>query len=646
MPYGWMGTDLEVDLSSGKVEKQQGDPKLVETYLGGKGTSFKTLWDRIPPDVDPLSPDNLLIIGVGILTGTIVPSANRAVIAFQSPVTDTPSFCALGGHWGAEIKQAGYDNIVISGKSPTPVYLWINDDKVELRDASHLWGKSISETRRMIREELKVDKAEIAGIGPAGENKVYVASIEHSAGTSASRAGIGAVMGSKNLKAIAVRGTKDVDIANAPRLIELCEGILSRTDEIRKHQLGNYEEMWRFLLSGSCWGNIGEGMPDELKQGVRGSLQTIKDFIDTSRAREMGGYNCGIRCKHRYPLPDGRSVTFKCIPFAGFMTNAKMIDCDFAVACLDLTQEMGMDAISTGNTVALAIDLYEKGILTKKDTDGMHLEWGNKEVFLSLIGKIARREGIGDVLANGVYRAAHQIGKGAEECICTVKKLDQIPFVMFGPYPALALAISDRADSTRVETNPPQLMRLYPLEDREAYIKSGFFHYPKELEPYLLEEVDWSGANYEGWVQFAAYDEEGYTLSNLTGICMYWMGFLHYPPINSRALIADLISSTTGMDIDEAETTKIIKRVINLVKASNLRAGLRRKDDTVPEIWFKRSPRPPWVTLDHGRFDKWVDRFYEIRGWNKDGIPTKETLEELGLDYVSQDLEQRGILTG
>jgi len=239
MRYGWTGINLEVDLSQGSIEKEETDSGLDETYLGGKGTNARILWDRVPPDIEPFSPDNLLIFGTGVLTGTLVPSANRAIITFKSPVTGMHSHSAMGGFWGAELKRAGYDTIIIRGKAATPVYLWVNDDKVELRDASHLWGKGTHETQRLIREELANDNVQTVCIGPAGENKVYAASIEHSIGVSASRAGVGAIMGDKNLKAIVVYGTKDVNIAKPAELVELCDQILSRTDRVRE-VLENY----------------------------------------------------------------------------------------------------------------------------------------------------------------------------------------------------------------------------------------------------------------------------------------------------------------------------------------------------------------------------------------------------------------------
>ncbi|MDP3880049.1 MAG: aldehyde ferredoxin oxidoreductase N-terminal domain-containing protein, partial [Dehalococcoidales bacterium] len=234
MFYGWAGTNLEIDLSSGNIEKKEIDRKIFSTFLGAKGTNARILWDRVPPEVDAFSPENLLIVGAGVLAGTMAPSANRATITYKSPVTDIHSYSVLGGYFAPRLKFAGYDTIILSGKSPTPVYLWIDDDRVELRDASHLWGKNTRETQKILREELEEYEIEILCIGQAGENRVYSASIEHGPGASASRGGAGAIMGDKRLKAIVVHGTRDVNVADPARLVELSQTILERTGVVRR----------------------------------------------------------------------------------------------------------------------------------------------------------------------------------------------------------------------------------------------------------------------------------------------------------------------------------------------------------------------------------------------------------------------------
>lgn len=647
MLYGWSGAALEVDLSTGSIEKSQGDRERYERYLGGKGTNARTLWERVGPEVDPFSPENPLIIGAGVLTGTIVPSANRAVVTFRSPQTGLHHYSGIGGFWPAELKRAGYDTLVVSGRSSTPVYLWVDDDRVELRDASHLRGKATHETKRLIREELNRQDVQVICIGPAGENRVYGASIEDGTGSSASRGGPGAVMGDKRLKAIAVRGTKDIYVAKPSRLAELSEFILGRTGPLRKYlDAFSYDlNMWEMYAA--YFGNLNETIAElslDLQADIAGAAEKCQSLIDTRRLREMSCYNCGIRCKHAFRRPDGGVSFCKCQSWWTFMFNCKLIDYDFALESYALCERYGMDSVSVARYVAFAIELFERGVLTEKDTDGMQLEWANPEVAYSLIHKIASREGIGDLLANGTFEAARQIGNGAEEYVHLSKKTEQIiaAATFFVPYGALLLGISDKGDATR---NMGNFGGMYWNSGRqEEYINSGYCRYPKEYEQYLLTDFDWTGDQPEPACQIAAYDEESFCITDLTGLCNFWSAFFPDQPIHTRALKADLISCITGMDLDEDGLTRIARRVINLVRACNLRLGLTRKDDTVPKLFFKKTPFPPMQTLDPDKFDRHIDRFYEIRGWTEAGVPTRETLRQLDLDDVGESLERSGTI--
>ncbi len=647
MPYGRTGTTLEINLSRGKVEKRQTDPELDANYLAGKGTNTKLLWDRVPPEVGAFSPDNLFIVGAGLLSGTLVPGANRTCITYKSPVTDLHCYSNLGGFFGPELKYAGYDTIIITGKSPSPVYLWINNDQVEIRDANHLWGKTPHETQRIIREETKNEKVQTMAIGPAGENKVYFATVEHNATAVAGRGGAGTIMGDKNLKAIAVYGTKDVTVANTPRLIELGEHIISRTWGTRQRIVERTG--YTYFRFGVNWGDEGNcsgvRTPEHQKE-IHNLAKKATDFINQNKIREVACANCVIRCKQAYLNPEGGHTFIKCGPYYP-MIATQILEPEFSIAYLHLCEKYGLDLYTTGNCIAFAITLYEKGILTKKDTDGLHLEWKNAKVALSLIEKIARREGIGDILANGTYRAARQIGNGAENYAFDSKKLDLMMIRVYHQHHfALAAAINDKGIE-RMDSSAPGLVIHLPREQREAYIADGWFSYPKAMEKYLLDGDDPATGNPDlvANCQFSAYDQEQYAIADATGLCTYWLGFWMCPAINSRTLITDLISSATGMDIDEAELTKIARRIITLGRAYNVREGIRRKDDCVPKHVFQRTPPPPEMKLDPVTFKKLIDTFYKISGWDSDGIPTKETLGDFGLDYVRQDLEQRGILT-
>jgi aldehyde:ferredoxin oxidoreductase len=651
MFHGWIGLNLKIDLSQGRIIKREGGRQDYEEYLGGKGINARTFWDEVSPDTAPFASENPIIISTGVLTGTMVPSANRAVFTFRSPQTLLHHYSAFGGYWPAEFKHAGYDTLIITGKSPRPVYLWIRDDAVEIRDAGHLWGENTYFTKLSIREELKNSQVQVLSIGIAGENKVFGATVEDGAGASASRCGPGAVMGDKNLKAIAVYGTRDVYLAHPDRLKELCGQIIQRSVPLRKWTAKFPYRLNEQLLRMGFFGNLNEtfgDVSDEFRNEIERAGDKSRDLIHKQRVREVSCFNCGIRCKQSFRRPDGGHTIIKCQSWWAFMICLKIIDYDFALHCYQKCEEYGLDALSTARDIAFATELYEQGILKSEDTDGIHLEWKNKEAALDLIGKIAKREGVGNILADGIYEAARQFGRGAEEYAHTTKKVETIPTGArsLSPHGALVQAVSDKADPTRNMSVFSQGYWQAGKEIREAYITSGYCLYPNEYKEYLLTEFDTVGNDPEPACRFASYDQEMFTITDLTGLCNFLSCFLVYPPINTRALIADLISCATGMDLDEAGLTDIAVRTINLVRAINVRFGLKPEDDSVPEMFFKRNPSPPvqMERLYPDKLNKYIQKYYQIRGWSPEGIPTRETLTRYGLDYVCNDFEQRGII--
>lgn len=638
MSYGRAGNNLEIDLSRGNIEVEESDSQLDEAYLGGRGICTKMLWDRVPPEVAPFSSDNPLIFGTGLLTGTLAPGANRTVLVTRSPQTNLLTFSAMGGFWAPELKSAGYDNLVISGKSHTPVYVWIDDNKVEIRDASHLWGKDVKETQRTIRSELKNEKAQILCIGQAGENKVYSASIEHGTGASLSRAGVGALMGDKKLKAIAVYGTKDVNIAEPAKFYELCEKILGKTTRLRAF-VDNWSHERQGLLEKALYGNMGELRP------MAGIGDTHERFLGKYRHRQISCHNCALRCKHAIVSPDGEEYSaIKCVSWFSFIACSKIQDFSFAMKCYLLCEQYGFDSISASSLIAFAIDLYEKGILTKQDTEGLHLEYGNAELVFTLLGKIARREGIGDVLANGIYEAVRQIGRGAEKYAYYTKKLEIPPYPLQHPYINLVQSVGDRGDMLKLISCIPQHYVQKSKEERKEYVESQYWPYPEDFKKYILDEFDQSGADYEKMTKMVSYDDDSNCMSDITGICTFWTGFWPFNPYLFANQIK-LVAYATGMNIDENEGMKIARRVAMLTRAYNVRLGISRKDDAPPERFFQEATTPPVLPpLNRTIFNSTIDAYYKLKGYNREGIPEKEVLDELGLDYVHEDLVQRGIL--
>ena len=655
---------LEIDLSQKESLKKEIDPKIFRAFLGGQGMIAKILWDRVPPEVSPFSPDNLLIIGAGILAGTMVPGANRATVGCKSPVTNTLSWSSVGGFIASEIKNAGYENITISGKSSAPVYLWIHDDKVEIRDASHLWGKDTRETQQIIHQELNNDKIQIICIGQAGENRVNFASIEHCHGSSASRGGAGAVMGDKSLKAIAIYGTKNVTVAEPSRLVHLCDRINDRLKTTSKRYpelVYGTRDSGIFLTVGLAQealpGYFGKTIPPEFMKewDMITLMEKMEDYLGKKLIREVSCQNCPYACILSFHEPFEGHVFFKCQSLLAIMTTTKKMDFDFAVSVLNLCQKHGLDVISLTVTIAFATELYEKGILTKTDTDGMHLEWANPELVISLTKKIIHREGIGDILADDVYYASRRIGKAAEEYGHHIKKNTQIPWLLPSPWYGLIAAVSEKGDLTRIESAAAATYGIYQdddltqamLPDKKEYLETGLTPFPEQYWKYFM--ADYGRADdeesIEALCQIAAYMQEMWPICDATGICSWWSIFLLWNPIN-RSMMGELVAAVTGLDIDEAEMIEIAKRTLSLIRAYNARAGNSRKDDRLPKIWFEKNPRghKHAESIDPVLLERWKDRFYELRGWNNNGIPTKETLEQQGLGDVFKELKERKIL--
>jgi aldehyde:ferredoxin oxidoreductase len=636
MPYARAEFDLEIDLSRAVIERRESDPGLNDTYLGGRGICTRLFWDRVSPETEPFSSDNPLIFGVGLLTGTLAPGANRTAIVTKSPQTKLLTFSNLGGYWGPELKHAGYNTLIVSGKSPTPVYLWINDGQVEIRDACHLWGKDVRETQRAIRQELDQDKLQIICIGPAGENRVYAATIQHGFGSGASRTGVGAIMGDKNLKAIAVYGTRDLDVARPAEFNQVCAQILKKTDKAKKYWDDWSHEVGTWLLDGA-YGYFDQAMP------LEEAGEWLDEFVRGFQTRKTTCYNCAIGCKSVIALPDGGFATLKCQSWFNFLLACKSRDLAFSVKCYDLCEAYGLDVISTANLIAFALDLYGKGILTRADTDGLNLRWGDQALAFTLIEKIARREGIGDVLADGIYEAAHQIGRGAEAQVQHIKKLEPIPYHITTPSGALRAATADKPDMTRMEGFVAAEGLEFSKEWKKEYVATGFFTYPEEFEELFTEEYSGLEHDYEKVVPFTSYEADKNNLADCTGVCIFWTGFWRYNPVSIDDHVR-LISHALGKDMDEAEAITIAQRIGALTRSYNVIAGIRREDDIVPEVCFEEPPGPSQVSLDREAFDRMISEFYRLRGWNEEGVPSREELNRLGLQDVRQELEARGLL--
>ena len=650
MRYAETGFNLEIDLTRGNIERVATDPKDTEAYLGGLGTNAKILWDRVPPEVEPFSPDNLLIFAAGLLCGTPATGCNRTIVSTISPQTLLMAFSMMGGFWAPELKYAGYDKVIFRGKSPDLVYLWINNDKVEIRDASYLQGKGAIETAELIKEELNEPKAQVAAIGLAGENRVYFASIEQGR-SSASRGGIGAVMGDKGLKAVAVRGTKDVNIAQPAEYLELCNEVLEHIKARdgnpipgvmpilaglgSPQEMAVHDEKWH--TENFMWGNSRTRRKDFWTEEVE------KDWTETlenSRTRLISCYNCPMKCGATLSFPGLPTYMMKCFSKLTY-TLAAYSDLDFGLKIAQRATEYGVDGYSAPQVMAFALELYENGILPDKDFEGMPSD--NEGRFYWLLDRIVRREGVGDVLANGTYWAAQEIGNGAKAYAHNnIKKHEQLPLKlsMLNPMYFLMYSTGEKVNITQIEGNFPQAP--FPTrEAREEFVKDWIQVPDEKFKQYFL---DWElrGENsipYFPTVQMCCeivnWQEMMHYIDDALGMCAGLSSFPLKPPYHIHNY-PKFISSGAGIDMDKEKLTQGAKRYRTLVRAINIRRGMRKKDDKPPENhWKKRFPELEKELLDE---------YYKFKGWNDEGIPTRESLHDLGLDYVSEDFIQRGIL--
>jgi len=650
MRYAETGFNLEVDLTRGSIERVATDPRETELYLGGLGTNAKILWDRVPPEVEAFFPDNLLIFSAGLLCGTPATGCNRTIVSTISPQTKLMAFSMMGGFWAPELKFAGYDKVIFRGQSPNLVYLWINNDKVEIRDASHLQGKGAIETAELIRQELNEPRAQVAAIGLAGENRVYFASIEQGH-SSASRGGIGAVMGDKGLKAVAVRGTGDINIARPDEFLELCNEVLEYI-KVREEKpipgvmpilarLGSPQEMKihdeKWHTESFMWGNSRHRRRDFWTEEVE---KEWTETMENAQKRLISCYNCSLKCAATLSIPGIPTYMMKCFSKLTF-TMAAMSDLDFGLRIAQRATEYGVDAFSTPQVMAFALELYENGILTDDDMPGLPSD--NEERFYWLLDRIVRREGIGDALANGTYWAAKEIGKGAEEYAHNnIKKHEQMPLKlsMLNPIYFLMYSTGEKINITQIEGQFPQ-MPFPTRKEREEFVKDWFQVPDEKFKQYFL---GWElrGENsfpYYPTVQMCCeivdWQERMHYIDDALGMCAGLSSFPLKPPYHIHNY-PKFISAGAGIDMDEAKLTQATKRYRTLVRAVNIRRGMRRKDEKPPENhWKKRFPE-----LEA----KLLDEYYKLKGWNKEGIPTQESLHELGLDHVSEDFIQRGIL--
>ncbi len=633
MRYAEAGFNIEIDLTRGNIERVETDHKLTELYLGGQGTAGKILWDRVPPEIEPFSPDNLLIFSTGLLHGTPVIGANRTSVDTFSPQTNFYSHSLFGGFFGPELKHAGYDKIIFRGKAQKLTYLYINNDTIELHDATHLQGKGALETARVLKDELNEPDAQVAAIGLAGENKVFMATIEH--GNSSASRGVGVIMGDKKLKAIIVRGTRDIHIAHPEELFQMTGPMYQELHD--REDCGDpmsHDDHEEFHVNNFAWGNARTRIKDYWNEEKETRWKAISDQV---RNRWTGCYNCPKDCHQSISYPGRQTYFQKCYSKLTY-AMAAFEELDFNYDILGVTQQYGLDGFSTPQVLAFAIELYEDGILTDDDLPDFPKTGGER--FFYLVDMIVRREGVGDILANGVYHAARQIRKGAEKYDHnTTKKMEQVPLKLgMVNYPYfLMYATGEKMNITQIEGSYPQVA-IPDIKERKEFIDK-WDAAPDRFKKWYMEWEPRTHPSVEVCVNICDWNEVMHYIDDSIGTCAWLSSFRGQfggrPPYHIFNL-PKFIHLATGMELDSDSLWEKAARNRNLIRALNIRRGLKKEDERPPEDhWKKRDPKME---------QKMLDAYYEFKGWNHEGIPTKQKLRELDLGFVSDDFIARGIL--
>ncbi|MDW8045122.1 MAG: aldehyde ferredoxin oxidoreductase family protein [Nitrososphaerota archaeon] len=613
----YRGKILKVDLSKLVVKDEILDEELLRGYLGGDGVATRLLYDYVPPNVKPFDANNTLIFMTGTLTGVV---GARYEVVSKSPLTNGFGYANSGGSFGPELKRAGYDGIVIQGKAQEPVYLLIYDGAAELRDASHLWGKDTFETEDIIRQDFGDKRIKVACIGVAGERLVKVASVINDRGRAAARCGLGAVMGSKKLKAIAVRGDKPIPIHDEERVRKIQRDAVKKIlEKPFAKLLSKYGTAGLFMLRKEVgYGIVKNWTRDlsELPNHERLSGESITSTILKSR---YTCYMCAVGC--------GRIVEITSGPYAGMVGHGPeyetlaslgsqccITDLETVAKANEMCNRYGMDTISVGGIIAFAMECYEKGLLEKKDVEGIELCWGNGEAALELIKLIGERKGIGDILAEGVKRAAERLGGRATEFTMHVKGLE---VAMHDPraYYGWALGYATATTGGRHSEGHPPLINI-----PEIGIKA-------------IDRHSW-----QGLAEMIINSQNAICVINSIGLC-YFVELMNA----QVAHIPELLSAATGWEgLEWKGLLKIGERIFNLKRAFNIRHGISKVEDTLPKR-FLREPlmvgASKGIIVNESELNKTIEEYYRLRGWDpQTGVPTKEKLNELNLQEVVNDL--------
>lgn len=617
---GYSGKQLRILLDDKSYKVEKIDTQALKDYVGGVGYGAKVLYEELDQGIDPLSANNKMIFSTGPLTSYRVPGGGSIEICFKSPLTNVWGEARCGGDFGPDLKKAGYDFMIIEGKALKPVYLFINDDKIEFKDASNLLGEMVLEKTKIIRKELQDSKISVMCIGIAGENLVSIATVMFEA-RAAGRCGAGAVMGSKNLIAIAVKGTGQIEPKNPD---DFSVALKEVRDVIKESEVA--KGLREFGTTGDIAGNdeAGDWPTKNWQSNSWGKGQEIFDYYNKNNfVKNKACYKgCPIACgrivkvdEGKFKTPEHEGAEYESVSaFTAFILNQNV---DAAIHSSYLCNEFGIDTISTGAIIAFAMECYENGLISKTDTEGLDLSWGNADALSILVERISKREGIGDVLADGVLKAAKKIGQGADKYAVHCKGLEG---PAHDPRSGKALAVT-------YGTANRGMCHIHPLEGM-AYDSGkmdwGMMPYGVP-DPNKVDRWDEKGKG-----KIVKILQDGLIMPDVLGVCKLSM----YAGVTLEHY-AKLLSSLTGWNVSGKDLLKIGERTNNLQRLFNTREGLNKKDDLIPERAKKRplfgayQDEEKCIIKD---YEGMLREYYEARGWDLEtGMPTAVKLQELGI---------------
>lgn len=631
MLYGYTGKILHADLSNSQLSTEQPSEEFYKTYIGGSAMGTYYVFKSTPAGADPLGAENTLTIMLSASTGVSISGNSRMTATAKSPLTGLIGDSQVGGFFPAEMKFAGYDGIVITGKSPKPVYLWIHDGEAELRDASHLWGKITGDAEKLIRSELGDPKIEVAQIGPAGEKMARFASIMNMSNRANGRTGMGAVMGSKNLKAIAVRGHQKVKTADPSAITKLARLAPKRVQDIPDMK-GLQDFGTASVLN---YQNTSGGLPT--RNYSSGTFEHAEDISGEQMAETIlkendTCYACVVRCKRvveteykgnhvdrYYGGPEYETLST-------FGSYCGIGDINAVALANQICDQYGLDTIACGATIAFAMDCFEHGYLGLQDTGGIDLRFGNADAMLAMVKKIAKREGLGDLLANGSAFAAKKIGKGAEDIVIAVKN-NELPAHMPQVKRSLALiyAVNPFGADHQSSEHDPGYTPDTASYNLERFAEIGMTH---PMSDRVLDREK---------VKMALYSEWNYCFMDTADLCQFVYGpaWQVYGPKEQ----AELMRATTGWEWGVEDVQRIGERRLNMLRAFNAREGAGRELDTLPKRIYDeplKGGASDGVAVTRQEVEAALDIYYEMCGWDKaTGKPTKAKLEQLGIGWMA-----------